>query len=54
MIAKKVAEETLATIRNNKNIIAEEGKKISDMEEFIKLVDQRKKDIEVLSDIYEK
>ena len=37
MIAKKVAEETLATIRNNKNIIAEEGKKISDMEEFIKL-----------------
>ena len=55
MIAKKVAEETLATIRNNKNIIAEEeGKKISDMEEFIKLVDQRKKDIEVLSDAYEK
>lgn len=54
MIAKKVAEETLATIRNNKNIIAEEGKKISDMEEFIKLVDQRKKDIEVLSDTYEK
>ena len=54
MIAKKVAEETLATIRNNKNIIAEEGNKISDMEEFIKLVDQRKKDIEVLSDIYEK
>ena len=32
----------------------EEGKKISDMEEFIKLVDQRKKDIEVLSDTYEK
>ena len=54
MIAKKVAEETLATIRNNKNIIAEEGKKISDMEEFIKLVDQLKKDIEVLSDAYEK
>ena len=40
MIAKKVAEE--------------EGKKISDMEESIKLVDQRKKDIEVLSDTYEK
>ena len=54
MIAKKVAEETLATIRNNKNIIAEEGKKISDMEEFIKLVDQLKKDIEVLSDAYER
>ena len=55
MIAKKVAEETLATIRNNKNIIAEEErKKISDMGEFIKLVDQLKKDIEVLSDIYEK
>ena len=55
MIAKKVAEETLATIRNNKNVIAEEeGKKISDMEEFIKLVDQLKKDIEVLSDAYEK
>ena len=55
MIAKKVAEETLATIRNNKNIIAEEErKKISDMGEFIKLVDQLKKDIEVLSDAYEK
>lgn len=27
MIAKKVAEETLATIRNNKNIIAEEERK---------------------------
>ena len=55
MIAKKVAEETLATIRNNKNIIAEEErKKISDMGEFIKLVDQLKKDIEVLSDTYEK
>ena len=55
MIAKKVAEETLATIRNNKNIIAEEErKKISDMGEFIKLVDELKKDIEVLSDTYEK
>lgn len=55
MIAKKVTEETLATMRNNKNVIAkEEGKKISDMEEFIKLVDQLKKDIEVLSDAYEK
>ena len=55
MIAKKVTEETLATMRNNKNVIAkEEGKKISDMEEFIKLVDQLKKDIEVLSDTYEK
>ena len=55
MIAKKVAEETLATIRNNRNIIAEEErKKISDMGEFIKLVDQLKKDIEVLSDAYEK
>ncbi|WP_187152486.1 hypothetical protein HUW70_07620 [Fusobacterium animalis] len=30
MIAKKVTEETLATMRNNKNVIAkEEGKKIS-------------------------
>ena len=27
MIVKKVAEETLATIRNNKNIIAEEERK---------------------------
>ena len=55
MIVKKVTEETLATIRNNKNIIAEEErKKISDMGEFIKLVDQLKKDIEVLSDAYEK
>ena len=55
MIAKKVEEKTLATIRNNKNIIAEEErKKISDMGEFIKLVDQLKKDIEVLSDAYEK
>ncbi|KXA24575.1 hypothetical protein [Fusobacterium nucleatum] len=55
MIAKKVTEETLTTMRNNKNVIAkEEGKKISDMEEFIKLVDQLKKDIEVLSDTYEK
>ena len=55
MIAKKVAEETLATIRNNKNILAEEErKKISDMGEFIKLVDQLKKDIEVLSDAYER
>ena len=55
MIAKKVTEETLATMRNNKNVIAEEeGKKISDMGEFIKLVDQLKKDIEVLSDVYER
>ena len=28
MIAKKVAEETLATIRNNKNVIAEEERKL--------------------------
>ncbi|MBQ3437728.1 MAG: hemagglutinin repeat-containing protein, partial [Fusobacterium sp.] len=55
MVAKEATEDTLAAIRNNKNVITgEEGKKINDMGEFIRLANQLKEDIENLGEAYEK
>lgn len=41
-------------LKNLQKLYDKKEKEISDMGEFIKLVDQLKKDIEVLSDTYEK
>ena len=41
-------------LKNLQKLYDKEEKKITDMEEFMKLVNQLKKDIEVLSDTYEK
>ena len=48
--AKKIEDN----LKNLQKLYDKKEKEISDMGKFIKLVDQLKKDIEVLSDAYEK